>query len=286
MQRHIANFTVHKWATTFVNALADTPAGLDQVSTAKTFSKADREKLLQAYGNATKRLLLLDYDGTLAPFAGNPEEAAPLTQLKQLLTQLTASAKNDVVIVSGRSKDKIAQWFDTIPLSLAVEHGALYRPAGSTHWQQIKDVGTSWKKIIRPILEDYANKTPGASVEEKEWSIVWHYREAHPYYAHKNLVILRRLFRSLPKSSGLILQNGNMILEIRPRAINKGLIVKHCLTPQHDFVLILGDDLTDEDMFAAAPAKAFTVKVGRGRTHATYRLPSITAANELLEKLT
>src|SRR6185437_14707026 len=121
-------------------------------------------------------------------------------------------------------------------------------------------------------------KTPGAFVEQKAVTLVWHYRNADPYYAQKYLVALRRVLRPYIKQYGLEMAMGKKILEIRPAGVNKGTsaVAWYTLT-NADFTLCIGDDYTDEDMFAALPPTAHTVKVGRGRTAAQYRLKNVDA---------
>jgi trehalose 6-phosphate synthase/phosphatase len=157
-------------------------------------------------------------------------------------------------------------------------------------WIPLTNSQPAWHRDVLPIMERYARRTPGAFVEAKDYSIVWHYRIASPYYSQKHLVILRRLLRPLARRYGLVIMGGNKILEIKPADINKGAAVELLLGEYPgdippDFILCIGDDATDEDMFAALPGYAYTVKIGRGATDARYRLHSIRDVSPLLEKL-
>jgi trehalose 6-phosphate synthase/phosphatase len=132
----------------------------------------------------------------------------------------------------------------------------------------------------------YATKTPGAHLETKEHSLVWHYREASPYYAQKHLVILKRLLKPMAQRYHLELRNGNKIFEVRPADTNKGKAASYWMLDNLDFILAIGDDYTDEDTFAALPATAYTIKVGRGRTLANYRLSNVKDVLHLLKDFT
>jgi trehalose 6-phosphate synthase/phosphatase len=202
-----------------------------------------------------------------------------------LVTKVANHPATEVVLMSGRSKNELARWFEGIPICLAAEHGAIIRRKGSHTWHKTSSVSSRWKKTVLPILNQFAEKTPGAFVEEKEWSLVWHYRRAQPYYAQKNLVQLKRLFKHLSKDSGLTAQSGNKILEIRPTDISKGHAVQQWLKAKPDFVVALGDDFTDEDTFAALPDHAYSIKVGRGRTAARFRITSVDEVRKLLKSL-
>ena len=99
-------------------------------------------------------------------------------------------------------------------------------------------------------------------------------------------MILKRLLAPIARTHDLSVQQGNMILEVRPQSIHKGTAASNQLKDNTEFVLAIGDDFTDEDMFASMPPHAFTVKVGAGRTAARYRAKSVAAVHDLLKKLT
>ena len=98
-------------------------------------------------------------------------------------------------------------------------------------------------------------------------------------------MILKKLLSPLAKKYDLSVQQGNMILEVRPQNIHKGAATAKQLNEHTEFILAIGDDFTDEDMFASLPARAYTIKVGRGRTAARYRAKNVSEVLELLKKL-
>jgi trehalose 6-phosphate synthase/phosphatase len=279
MQDLLANATVQQWAGGFIKTLKQ-PQGLEAIRT-PSLNVARRRALVAAFRAADTHVLLLDYDGVLTPFNDNPKKAKPTTELKSLLKKLAAKTK--VVIVSGRSHDDLQEWLGELPVSLVAEHGAYVRDAGKKRWTKAAN-DLSWKPRVQLILEKYAANTPGAFVEEKEFSLVWHFRRAKTYYAQKHLVILKKLLAPLAKKYDLSVQQGNMILEVRPQNIHKGAAAKQ-LGEHTEFILAIGDDFTDEDMFAAMPPQAYTVKVGRGRTAARYRAQGVNEVLDLLRKL-
>jgi trehalose 6-phosphate synthase/phosphatase len=280
MQDLLATSTVHQWAGGFIKTLKQ-PQGLEVIRT-PSLNPARRRALVAAFRAADSRVLFLDYDGVLTPFNDNPSRAKPGKELKNLLKKLTARTK--VVIVSGRSHEDLQNWLGDLPVALVAEHGAYIREAGKKRWTRA-DNDLSWKNRMQVILEKYAANTPGAFVEEKEFSLVWHYRRAKTYYAQKHLVILKKLLAPLAKKYDLSVQQGNMILEVRPQNIHKGSAAAHQLGEHTEFILAIGDDFTDEDMFASMPPRAYTVKVGRGRTAARYRAKNVGEVLELLKRL-
>lgn len=283
MQKHIEQFTVQDWAERFMNSLQQPiEAPLHRT---RNLGKNQLKKLVADYNQAKKRLFLCDYDGVLREFTNAPGQATPSGHLLKLMERLSSDPMNEIVIVSGRQKTDLEKWFGNLPLALAAEHGALFRRAGGKNWHRTSSSGLKWQRMVVDLFEYYASLTPGAHVEQKDWSIVWHYRSASPYYAHKHLVAIRRLIKPLAKQFNLSTQEGHKILEVRPADINKGTIAQEWLIHDHDFILAIGDDATDEDMFAALPPTAYTIKVGRGQTVARFRMPDVSHVLRLLDKL-
>jgi trehalose 6-phosphate synthase/phosphatase len=282
MQNHLEEFTVQEWASSFVRSLRETDA--QPTSHPKALTGEQLASFLERYHHAKHRVLLLDYDGVLAPFRSNPASAGPAPRLIKLLKKLAATSTNHVIIISGRDKQTLESWFGTLAVTIVAEHGAIKRTAGTSAWQKLSTGNNDWQTVVMPILEKYSALTQGSTVEQKEWSIVWHYRRAKTYYAQKYLVVLKRVLFPYAKQLGLTIEQGNMILEIRTNDISKGNAARALVTESTDFALVAGDDYTDEDMFTALPA-ANTIKIGRGKTQAHYRLRNTEAMLQLLEHL-
>lgn len=281
MQQQLSSNTVHHWAGSFMKALQQPVPGNKTLRT-PTLSASRQDKLLNSYTLSSKRLLLLDYDGTLQPHADHHSQAKPPKRLHDLLNTLSADEKNEVVLISGRSCDDLQEWFGDTNVNLIAEHGAMIKSAGHKTWQATVETGKRWKRTILPILQNYTDLTPRAHIEQKQYSLVWHYRQSPAFAAQKNLQILQHILRPLTRQFGVDLFHGSKILEIKDPNINKGHAVRRWLRREHDFVLAIGDDFTDEDMFAAVPASATSIKVGRGRTIASYRLPNTDSVLSLL----
>jgi trehalose 6-phosphate synthase/phosphatase len=286
MQKTIAHATIQTWAGGFVRSLRQSNAiGKGYTS---SLSAITQKQIVSDYNQAFKRLLLVDYDGVLAAYANRPEDALPTPRIKEILSSLAAEPDNIVVVISGRDKANLDQWLSNLNLSLVAEHGIFTKKTTDKDWHVTPNTATKdWQRIILPVLEKYASKTPGAFVETKIEALVWHYRKGNAYHAHKYLVILKRVLKPLAKKYHLQVNQGNKILEIRPVGIDKGTSAAAWIRDTNpDFVLALGDDYTDEDMFASLPASAYTLKVGRGNTKASYRLKNPTAVLNFLEELT
>jgi len=238
------------------------------------------------YIAARHRLFLLDYDGTLVSFADAPRKARPDEKLLALLEKLTSDERNQVVIISGRNKETLESWFDYSRLILVAEHGAWIKKTPSD-WQTIEPLSYNWKEQIRPLIEHYVDWTPGSFLEEKDFSLVWHYRKADPNLADVRTKELENALLDLIANLNLGVLKGNKIIEVKNVSINKGRIASLLVNESHsDFILAVGDDYTDEDIFSALPEGAYSIKVGIGSTFAHYSIQSPGDVRQLLLELT
>jgi trehalose 6-phosphate synthase/phosphatase len=243
--------------------------------------------LVDSYGKAVKRLLLLDYEGALVPLARRPQQAIPDHDLRIVLAQLTSAPENSVIVISGRRAADLEPWLDQIPrLGLAVEHGARWRLPGGTEWQG-RCPAAEWKDKIRPILDHFVDQTPGSFIEEKECALVWHYRTAESDFGEWLATELVSMLEAMLAETELHVYRGKKVVEVKPTWANKGVLVSELLAEYADagFILAIGDDRTDEDLFARLPAHAWSVHVGAESSKARYRVADTTRVRELLHGL-
>jgi trehalose 6-phosphate synthase/phosphatase len=285
MQRRLSRYTVQRWANDFIEQLERSKQDQLQQSS-KLLTVEGEDKIVRQFKKAKRRLLLLDYDGTLRGFAPthDPGQAAPPKSLLNLIKDLAGLPHTKVCIISGRPRKALNSWFYGLPLSLAAEHGAWMKYNGE--WSQQPVSLHEHKKVILPVLEHYAERTPGARIEEKDFALVWHYRNVPTELAHARNASLRYELSQLLANTDLTIHKGAKIIEIKPRTVHKGAVVEDLMAIHRaDFVLCIGDDYTDEDMFRALPEDAYSIKVGLGDTSARYQVTSIKKVLGLLRKL-
>jgi len=284
MRGRIESYTVLRWAHDFISELAQARKTREELA-ARTLDEANRKLILRSYRRARRRLLLLDYDGSLVPFVMKPELARPDPDLLDLLRRLASGRGTTVVIVSGRDAPTLESWFGGLPIGLIAEHGALLkRPGGE--WRETEPLREDWKHEIRGLLQQYADRTPGAFVEEKKFSLVWHYRKANDVRAALRAKELKADLRPLIADRALEVLEGSKLLEVRSTGVNKGRTVGSLLQEgAWDFILSVGDDRTDEDVFSVLPAEAYSLKIGPGPTGARFNLKSVEDCRALLDQL-
>jgi trehalose 6-phosphate synthase/phosphatase len=284
MQRRLRRYDVTRWANDFLNALIEVREIQTRIE-ATLLSPNARRDVLTRYGESRRRALFLDYDGTLTPLARYPTLARPDDKVLGLLRSLAADPKNTVVIISGRDRDTLENWFGAVPVGLVAEHGVWAKQSGQS-WHFVKPLVTKWKRQLLPILDTYADRLPGAFVEEKENSAAWHYRVADPEQAGFLAAELTDHLNHLIAKTDLQVVQGHKVVELRHASVNKGSAALQWMTqPGYDFVLAIGDDTTDEDLFAAMPDWAVTIRVGLAATQARHNLRNSAEVAELLESL-
>lgn len=239
--------------------------------------------LMERYAKVRKRLLLLDYDGTLIDLKQTPQEASPTPALLDFLRAFTGDVKNKVVIISGRDHITLDKWLGQLPLAFAAEHGLLYKEPGQD-WRPAIAIDTSWKSAVRVVMEQYVAKVRDTFIEEKTNALVWHFRTAtNPGAAERAAAVLAADMRQHVRGLSLRLIEGNKNVEIQPAGVDKGMAATHWLEREKwDFVLAAGDDTTDEDLFATLPEHAFTIKVGPGPSQAKIRVATPADLRSLL----
>jgi trehalose 6-phosphate synthase/phosphatase len=286
LHARVVRNNVFRWGERFLSILGE-PA------TARSERAPERPALLpladlvDSYAKAAKRLLLLDYDGTLVPIAKRPRAAIPDEDLRIALTQLTGEPANSVIVISGRRAADLELWLGQVPrLGFAVEHGARWRLPGDTEWQGVCPPA-EWKAKIRPIFDHFVEQTPGSFIEEKECALVWHYRTAESEFGEWLATELVSMLEGMLAETELHVYRGQKVVEVRPIWANKGAVANEFLTEYADaeFILGIGDDRTDEDMFARLPAHAWSVHVGADSTKARYRVPDTSGVRELIYRL-
>jgi trehalose 6-phosphate synthase/phosphatase len=284
VQSRLRRYDVVTWAEDFLCELDKAKESQAKLAARRLPPRA-RKKLIRDYGAAANRLLLLDYDGTLVPFAQRPEAAKPDDELLELLTVLARKPDNEVVIISGRERMILENWLAVPGLSFIAEHGAWIKEAGQG-WLTIEPLRDDWKKHLRHVVQRYADRTPGSRVEEKDFSLALHYRAVNPELAALRTVELKEDLFHETANLNLEILEGNRVIEIRNAGVDKGRATLHFLDKKPwAFVLALGDDRTDEDVFEVLPSEAYSIKVKLEPSHARFNLDSVSEVRTLLRQL-
>jgi trehalose 6-phosphate synthase/phosphatase len=272
MQALLAHQNVDKWAADFLASLEAIHLKNLKLRTAR-LAPAHVREIQARYAQAAPRLLLLDYDGTLVPLRKQPEEATPDSGVREVLSRLGSDPRNTVVVCSGRDRDTLDLWLGDLPVRLAAEHGAFFKENGV--WGGLSAELPVWSDDVLAVMERITNQTLGSRIEQKRTTLVWHYRNCDAWLADLREKQLIHTLMPLCSQHNLHIMRGNKVVEVKTANVNKGTEALRLLAERpYAFVLAVGDDVTDEDMFRVLPAEAVTIRVGDFSPAARYTVGS------------
>jgi len=236
---------------------------------------------------ARELCLLLDYDGTLVGFQEDPGAAKPYEELLKLLQQLAERPHTQVHVVSGRSRADLERFLGELPICLHAEHGLWSRKRGAAEWHRLPIARLPARAAVRSILEELQRRLPGSRVEEKEESLVFHWRSSERRVAERQVRELELTLRVLVGGEGVRIERGDCILEVRNGGGSKALAVQAAREngSSEALLLAIGDDATDEDLFEAVRTEGLAIKVGGGESCAIARLDDVAAVRKALAGL-
>jgi trehalose 6-phosphate synthase/phosphatase len=241
--------------------------------------------MINDFRAARKRVLFLDYDGTLVPFAGDPQDAVPDDSLLAVINAVASKPETEVIVISGRTRGILEKWFGSSRAVLVAEHGVWIKCA-DREWELTVPLSNEWKEQALPLFALYADIVPGSFVEEKEFSVAWHYRKADPELVSTRARELISEIDEFTSNINVHVVLGNKVVELRSTGADKGTAAKHLLEGKHyDFILAAGDDRTDEDLFKAIPDDVYSIKVGYCPSHARYSVNNYRDIRTMLEEL-
>lgn len=283
MQKRIKKYDVRQWASDLTSALIKVKK--EQYENRSTvLTKVSITNLVKAYTDAPRRLLFLDYDGTLTAFAHEPQLAKPSKKLLALITDLTEDHRNEVVLISGRDKQTLETWFPIPKLAIVAEHGVWKKERQEYYWKMLGKFSFSWKPSLLSLLQQWVDRIPGSFIEEKEFSLAWHYRLVDTVAAQASIKEILYEVTEFANSTDVVVIHGDKVIEVKNAGADKGTAAQLWLQKKnYDFSFAVGDDITDEDMFSVMPESAFTIKIGDGYSHAKHRLKGISDLEKLLQ---
>jgi trehalose 6-phosphate synthase/phosphatase len=285
MQNRISRYNVFTWAYDFFNQAFETK---EQQTAMKVrfIGKGASSKILEDYRKASRRILFLDYDGTLVSFSKFPELATLAPGTISIIRKLVADPRNHVVVISGRDRAFLETQFANLGVSLVAEHGYFIKQVGCD-WVSGIIADNQWKESVMPILEEYVSRCNGTFIEEKTGSLAWHYRNADSDFAQLRLFELKDdLAEIIRHKTDFEILEGNKVLEVKSGRYDKGeAALKLMSNDAFDFILAAGDDKTDEYLFKAMHENAYTIRVGLSPSVARYNVANYSMLLKLLEDL-
>ncbi|KAK7317603.1 hypothetical protein RJT34_01979 [Clitoria ternatea] len=314
--RYVSSHDVAYWARSFMQDLERAckdhytkrcwgfglGLGFRVVSLSHGFRKLLIDHIVSAYKRTNRRAIFLDYDGTVV--SQSSINKVPSPEVISVLNSLCNDPKNIVFIVSGRGRDSLSDWFSSCKmLGLAAEHGYFLRWNRDSEWETSHlSADLDWKKIVEPVMQLYTEATDGSNIEIKESALVWHHQDADPDFGSCQAKELLDHLESYLANEPAVVKRGQHIVEVKPQGISKGVVAEQILLTMvnggnpPDFVLCIGDDRSDEDMFESilrtvlcpslpSSPEIFACTVGRKPSKAKYFLDDTADVVKLLQGL-
>lgn len=314
--RYVSTHDVAYWARSFFQDMERTckdhfkrrcwgiglSFGFRVVALDPNFRKLSIDAIVSAYLRSKSRAILFDYDGTVMPQTSINK--APSQAVISIINTLCNDARNTVFVVSGRGKDSLGKWFSPCKkLGIAAEHGYFMRWSANEEWQNCgQSVDFGWIQIAEPVMKLYTESTDGSYIEIKESALVWHHRDADPGFGSSQAKEMLDHLESVLANEPAAVKSGQFIVEVKPQGVSKGIVAEKIFTTmaesrRHaDFVLCIGDDRSDEDMFEiignatasgvlSSNASVFACTVGQKPSKAKYYLDDTAEVVTMLDAL-
>uniref|UniRef100_A0A2P2MI57 alpha,alpha-trehalose-phosphate synthase (UDP-forming) n=1 Tax=Rhizophora mucronata TaxID=61149 RepID=A0A2P2MI57_RHIMU len=237
------------------------------LSLSPSFRKLSNDRIVSAYERTHRRAIFLDYDGTIVPQTSIVKTPSP--EVISILNNLCSDPKNTVFIVSGRGKNSLSDWLAQCEkLGIAAEHGYFVRWSSTSNWETTSFAGDfNWRKIAEPVMNLYTETTDGSYIETKENALVWHHQDADPVFGSSQAKELLDHLENVLANEPVVVKRGQHIVEVKPQGVNKGLVAEKVLSTMitdgksPDFVMCIGDDTSDEDMFESISSTSYSLSI-------------------------
>ena len=247
-----------------------------------------------AIRRASRVLLLADYDGTLTPIVGRPEDAVLAAEVREKLRALATKPRFTIGVISGRALSEIKAMVGIEGIYYAGNHGLEIGGPGLGYVNPVARAGAPLMKEISHQLSEKLSGIAGVIIQDKVLSISVHYRLVKPQDEKTMVEIFRPITSPLVGRGKIRVTSGKKVFEVRPPVDwDKGKAVEAIIEKldsglEEGPVIYLGDDSTDEDAFKVVrPPRGRSVFIGppSAPSHADYFLPDVPAVEEFLGRL-
>ena len=282
MTHRIKSYSVHDWVIDIIQVTKETKE-LPLNTKVKRVDDNIRNTMLESLKKSKSALFILDYDGTLSNIDKNNLDPKPDPRLLNDLVRIQELNNTKVVILSGRDKRFLTEYFSGLNITLMADMGAWVLK--DKEWEILNPIDEEWKTEAEKLIEKYVKRLPNSLMESKENLVVWDYRMAEKTLKDHRIAELLNEVESndILKGTAHNMVGQNTLL-FKNRNGGKGPATKYLLEQEsYDFIFTAGDDDADEEMFAVLPEESFSVKVGSYDSKARYMCDDHTSFLGLLE---
>lgn len=275
--------TALRWSVEFIEGLKDVKSKQERIHS-RAFTGKTTAQLLADFHSAERRLLVLDYNGTLVPVPADGRTKPPSRRVLDILAMLAENKRNRVAIVTDNRQSLIDDWFKDDAVDLLACSNAAYRRDGA--WTVFQELSSDWQEEARPILERYVVRTPGSYIDEKQYALIWHFENAVKELGDVRSRELMDDLKSFTGMENLQINEGDRLIEIKNAETYKASMLKAYMGDDDwGFFLAAGDDESNEAMYGVLPPSAYTIHIGAPLTGARYNMPRHEDLLSLLEEI-
>lgn len=282
IRRRLKDYDIFHWTHSFIRRIIE----VKKIQSVRVHNKIDNKierTLIEDYQTSKNRLLIFNVDGISCISKSRKNEFRLDEKCQRSLKSLSEDPSNTLVLLSRREHTFMDQYFKGYPCGMMAEQGVWIKKDTLSEWEKLMSYSGEWKKEIRPVFNDYVVRVPGSSIEEREYVIAWNYQKSDPELGNISASELFDYLNDFLANTDLQVTHGNKIVDVRVHGIDKGNGVKSWLLDNNwDFIFVLGEDWSDEDIFKILPETAYSIKIAPGSTHARYYVESPQSARKLL----
>ncbi|KAI1335599.1 glycosyltransferase family 20 protein [Xylariaceae sp. FL0016] len=287
----VSHHTGGHWFTVFLSHL-DRIYEIQHSHDQTSVPRLNLQSLGQKYSESQQRLFILDLEGTLIPY-GLMNEIIPINPQRALgvLNDLVDDERNTVFVMSGRRPEELDRLFRLVPnLGLIAENGCFIKHARKNLWTELADRKKviEWKESVKNILQYYLERTPGAEIEDRNYSLIFDYknaedftmaeRQANDWTAHINESCEKQRVHATQLDDSVVVEPIDWTKEIAAAQVYDDM--KNASNTVPDFLMVIGDGREDEKVFKWANhlgtegtvQEVTTVSLGNRNTEATATL--------------
>ncbi len=274
--QRVAGYNNQEWFRDITSSWKDVVT-LPRENSVDLHNKAS-EDIKSLLSQQKKTFVFSDYDGTLVPIASHPDLATPPPNLKEMIKEFRKSL--EFVIVSGRPRSFFDVHFESDVCHSYAEYGAFYRPLGETQWEELLTEAQfeAIKNLCLDIMIPFEKRVAESFIEVKERSLIFHYRRAEQENASAQAQELREILSQSLTNTTYSATFGKKTVEVRSAICQKSEALRLFLSRNTKFsdpyFVSVGDEVTDEGMYAVNPQKNISIHIGEPNFHARYNLPS------------
>ncbi len=284
MRERIRRYDIYTWVHDFMQHLESSVVQSQDISS-HYWGIKEQKQLISKYKEGTYRLLLFDLDELLIKEDKSDSGHQDSIPVSDIIITLSRQFGNEVVLLSGLDQSRLATLFNHGSVHVYASQGAWIREY-EREWHEYVRPDTSWKRVIYPILELFEARTPGSYIEERDYSLLWHYENVKKDLKEARIAELKGTLIGLIANHDVKMGQGYSYIEIRSSGLSKARNISFWLSNQSwDFILAMGDDWTDEDIFNTLPEPACSIKIGSEWSKAKYWMSKPDEVHHLLQLL-